>query len=250
MKVLIFFWVRRPERIRYDPVHGLRDFDLSTLNRKDHDVEEFSIDELSKSEWFFVYPIYPRNTLLVQAFHTEKPSWRAVIQYNIVRSVRIIVEAMTDAQASNHSSESGSSSYTSHHNRQESRTPKGILDYPQLTAEHQTLKMRLSPLVQIEESLIRKLTLSGAAEYLNDGRNYAKEVTVNSTLGWKNAFSRLVRDGRDSVESDLLIDWDDPNDPGVVLNACADDIKRLWHDPVIQRLLDVRKLRVEEVAGL
>jgi guanine nucleotide-binding protein alpha-1 subunit len=157
---------------------------------------------------------------------------------------------MTDAQASNHPSESGSSSSTSHHNRQESRTPKGILNYPQLTAEHQTLKMRLSPLVQIEESLIRKLTLSGAAEYLNDGRNYAKEVTVNSTLGWKNAFSRLVKDGRESVESDLLIDWDDPNDPGVVLNACADDIKRLWHDPVIQRLLDVRKLRVEEVAGL
>src|ERR1700683_4416216 len=43
MKVLIFL-VCRPERIRYEPVHGLREFDLSTLNREDHDAEEFSID--------------------------------------------------------------------------------------------------------------------------------------------------------------------------------------------------------------
>jgi len=186
---------------------------------------------------------------LIQAFHTEKPSWRAVIQYNVVRSVRIIMQAMTDAQAATHPPESSGSSSISH-NRQESRAPKGIPNYPPLTAEHQTLKLRLSPLVQVEESLVRKLTLSGASGYVNDGHNSAKEVSVNSTMGWKNAFSRLVKDGRESVGSEFLIDWDDPNDPGVVLHACADDIKRLWHDPVIQRLLEVRKLRVEEVAGL
>jgi guanine nucleotide-binding protein subunit alpha len=68
--------------------------------------------------------------------------------------------------------------------------------------------------------------------------------------GWKDAFGRLVKNMRESVESEFLIDWEDPNDPGAVLHACADDIKRLWHDPVIQRLLEVKKLRVEEVSGL
>jgi guanine nucleotide-binding protein alpha-1 subunit len=150
------------------------------------------------------------------------------------------MEAMTEALP-----QSPSSKPISQHSRQESRPP----DHPTLTADHQTLKMRLSPLVQVEETLVRKLTMSGNSKYVDNGRN-TKEVSVNSTTGWKNAFSRLVRDGRESVESEFLIDWDDPNDPGVVLHACAEDIKRLWHDPIIQRLLEVRKLRVEEVAGL
>jgi guanine nucleotide-binding protein subunit alpha len=124
-----------------------------------------------------------------------------------------------------------------------------MLDYPPLTADHQKLKMRLSPLIQVEESLVRKLTLTGASQYVDNGRR-AKEVCVNSTTGWKDAFGRLVRDARESLESEFLIDWNDPSDPGVVLHACAEDIKRLWNDPVIQRLLEMRKLRVEEVAGL
>jgi guanine nucleotide-binding protein subunit alpha len=112
--------------------------------------------------------------------------------------------------------------------------------------------MRLSPLLQVEETLVRKLTRNGASQYVKNeqGEQNTKEVSVNSTTGWKSAFGRLVKDARESIESEFLIDWDDPNDPGVVLHACADDIKRLWNDPVIQRLLEVRKLRIEEVAGL
>lgn len=116
--------------------------------------------------------------------------------------------------------------------------------------------MRLSPMIQVEEILIRKLTLAGSAEHivndLSDGQQSArgKEVAVNSNTPWKGVFGRLKQETRDSIESDLLIDWDDPQDPGVVLHACADDMKRLWNDPTIQKLLDVQKMRLEEVAGL
>ena len=127
--------------------------------------------------------------------------------------------------------------------------PKELPDHPPLTPDHLKLKMRLSPLIQVEESLVRKLTLTGTNEHANNARR-TKEVTVNSMAGWKDGFGRLLKNMRESVESEFLIDWEDPNDPGAVLHACADDIKRLWHDPVIQRLLEVKKLRVEEVSGL
>lgn len=201
--------------------------------------------------WVFLVVLYEQCFIRLQAFHNEKPSWRAVIQYNVVRSVRIIMDAMTEIQGAAHPPQSSRSSSSSRNSLQESRspTPKHIPEHPPLTPEHMKLKMRLSPLVQIEDSLVRKLTLTGAAEYV-DNRHKTKEVFVNSTTRWKDAFSRIVRDARESIDSELLIDWNDPNDPGAVLNACAEDIKRLWHDPVIQRLLEVRKLRVEEVAGL
>jgi guanine nucleotide-binding protein alpha-1 subunit len=157
---------------------------------------------------------------------------------------------MADVQATTHHPQSSGSISISQHARHESQSlnPTAIPNCPPLTADHQKLKLRLSPLIQIEESLVRKLTLTGAAGYI-DGRKI-KEACVNSTTGWKEAFGRLVKGARESVDSEFLIDWNDPNDPGVVLHACVDDIKRLWNDPVIQRLLEVRKLRIEEVAGL
>ena len=75
-----------------------------------------------------------------------------------------------------------------------------------------------------------------------------QEISVNSSTRWKSTFSRLI--GRDSCDSADLIDWSDPDDPGVVLNACSEDIKRLWADPVVRKLMDVEKMRPEEMAGL
>ena len=94
----------------------------------------------------------------------------------------------------------------------ETRTP-----IPPLTADHLKLKMRLSPLLQVEQALVRKLTPPGSAEFeathlaqaSNVGymeRMRQKEVAVNSLFAWKGVFGRLLSDNRDSVD----IDWDDP----------------------------------------
>lgn len=99
---------------------------------------------------------------------------------------------------------------------------------------------------------MRKLSLSTPADYDSKpaSSKAPREMYVNSTGQWKHIFSRLVKDVRDSFDSENMIDWDDTNDPGVILHACADDIKKLWHDPTIQTLLEMQKLRIEEVAGL
>jgi guanine nucleotide-binding protein alpha-1 subunit len=134
---------------------------------------------------------------------------------------------------------------------------------PTLTAEHLRLKMRLAPLSQIEEVLLRRLNPQGAREseatyltpltnvpYADRVRRASKEVSVNSASPWKGAFTRLLAQAKQGVEGQGDFDWGDPNDPGVVLHACAEDMVRLWNDPVVRRLLAVKKMRLEEMPGL
>lgn len=136
--------------------------------------------------------------------------------------------------------------------------------YPKLTPEHLKLKMRLSPLQQVEEALLRRLTPVGSVEfeathlspvtnlpYSNRLGVAGGEVAVNSSAPWKTAFNRLMAStGRSSFDSTQDIDFDDPKDPGVILNACAEDMIRLWNDPTVKEILSARNLRLEDLAGL
>ncbi|KAF8340927.1 guanine nucleotide binding protein, alpha subunit [Amanita rubescens] len=120
------------------------------------------------------------------------------------------------------------------------------------------LKMRLLPLRQVEQRLLRRLALTGSGggvdnvqlSYTERGRAFLKEIGVNSAVRWKDTFTRGQhhRD-RDSVNSEEGIDWDDPEDPGVVLHACAEDMMGLWNDGFVRELLERQGLRLEEVAG-
>ena len=88
--------------------------------------------------------------------------------------------------------------------------------------------MRLLPLLQVEEVLIRKLTPAGSGEYeatqltqitnlpvglengsvnRTDGKR-EREIAINTQFAWKNMFNRLMG-GRDSAE---LVNWEvDPD---------------------------------------
>lgn len=181
-----------------------------------------------------------------QAFRTERASWRAVIQLNVVRSVRLILHAMTEAQAA-----------TSRSVSEAEPEPK----YPNLSPDHLMLKMRLSPLQQVEETLLRKLTpgdstergathLSPVTNLLSSDRNTPGELALNSLTPWKNAFSRLVSGTtRTSIDSQN-VDFDDPNDPAVILSACKDDINALWTDPILKELLLAQKIQLQDMGGL
>lgn len=137
-----------------------------------------------------------------------------MIHLNVVRSIRIILDAMTEAQMAQGQPLTPSSPRAS-----SSRSPSdaSMRAHPPLTADHLKLKMRLSPLLQIEQALVRKLTPPGSAEFeathLAQASNVGyverlrqKEVAVNSLFAWKGIFGRLLLDNRDSVD----IDWDDP----------------------------------------
>lgn len=121
--------------------------------------------------------------------------------------------------------------------------------------------MRLLPLRQVEQTLLRRLALAGtgggAAEpvqlsHTDRGRAFLKEIGVNAAVRWKDTFATRARRNwdRESVKSEDGIDWDDPEDPGVVLHACAEDMMHLWEDVFVRGLLERQGLRVEELAGL
>ncbi|KAL4247490.1 P-loop containing nucleoside triphosphate hydrolase [Abortiporus biennis] len=194
-----------------------------------------------------------------KTFKAERASWRAVIQLNVVRSIRLILEAMAEIQALN----SGSTSRppTSSGALQTSPSSSSGSPIPRLTHDHLKLRMRLMPLLQVEEVLIRKLTPAGSGEFEAThlahvtnipGPTLAKikekEVAVNSQFAWKGVFNKFISTTRESFDSES-IDWDDPEDPGRVIYACGEDMIRLWKDPTIRQVLRNQELRLEDQPG-
>ncbi|KAI0264742.1 guanine nucleotide binding protein, alpha subunit [Gloeopeniophorella convolvens] len=199
-----------------------------------------------------------------KAFRAERAIWRAVIQLNVVRSIHLILNIMSEAQRNQQIVSPPVSP------RLEPVKPvsdPSSDDPPRLTPEHLRLKMRLSPLVQVEEALVRKLQASagqpgsGYATSTVDSfsaareAEFAKEVAVNSGSGWKGNFAvKIMSRSKSRADSDEDsdgdgINWDDPDDPGRVIHACAEDMKMLWADRVVQRLLIASKVRMREMSG-
>ncbi|EPS98032.1 hypothetical protein FOMPIDRAFT_1031729 [Fomitopsis schrenkii] len=219
-------------------------------------VSDMIDEELKAQERAEKRGVKPIKILLLdreQAFRAERASWRAVIHLNVVRSVRIILDAMTEAQTAQAQPFTPSSPRPS-----SGRTPSdaSTRTHPPLTADHLKLKMRLSPLLQVEQALVRKLTPPGSAEFeathLAQASNVGyverlrqKEVAVNSLFAWKGVFGRLMSDNRESVD----IDWDDPEDPGRVIYACGEDMVKLWNDDTIRALLQAQGIRLEDQPG-
>lgn len=221
--------------------------------------EDNNLEEQVTSADYHRSCINPRSDFQLinspKAFKAERASWRAVIQLNVARSIRIIIDAMTRAQQA-----SSPNSPLAPDSLDDISILESENELPTLTAEHLKLKMRLSPLLQVEESLWRRLSPSSAFEsqtsHLASITNVPhstrpKEVYVQSSMAWKSTFSRLLSTStRSSVDSDPGIDFDDPKDPGVILNNCAEDMIKLWHDPTIRNLLNVLRIRLEDTPGL
>jgi len=169
-----------------------------------------------------------------KAFRAELPSWRAVVQLNVVRSVRLIVDTITMAH----------------------QVGEG---YPPVGPEQLKLKMKLSPLLRMEDALTQKLAPNAQHHIKGESPDHVfdsasavpeapavpirTELTVNSRSTWKSAFKKWTKGG---VEE---IDFDDPTDPGRVLFACRDDITALWTDPVVRQILEIARVRPQDQGG-
>lgn len=157
---------------------------------------------------------------------------------NVVRSVRLIINALAEAEAA-----------------ASSPLPPDPEDpvYPALTPELLTLKMRLLPLQQVEEALLGKLSPSARfnkAYSASPDPQKPQEVSINSTTPWKGAFNRLMNNVRSSVDGPEVDEPQDSRDARQLLHACSEDIIRLWNDPTVKEVLRAHRLRLEDMAGL
>ncbi|KAJ3782201.1 guanine nucleotide binding protein, alpha subunit [Lentinula aff. detonsa] len=189
-----------------------------------------------------------------KAFSAERASWRAVIQLNVVRSIHIILDAMTHPSQSRHNHRAVTKEIVS----STSSSPlSGEIPLPEDTSEIEPelieIRSRLSTLLQIEDLLTRRLTPKDYSEVGTTQlapayplKHVQTELAINSSVPWKQRFDRLV--GKGDTER-MIIDWDDPNDPGKTLHACGEDMIRLWKHPLVQQMLEKQNLRLEEMAG-
>jgi guanine nucleotide-binding protein subunit alpha len=117
--------------------------------------------------------------------------------------------------------------------------------------------MRLLPLLEVEEILTRRLaTLEDAPSTPRPQtlstifrRRPGNEVAVNSTVPWKSAFMRDTS-GRESFATEDAVDWEDPEDPGIVLYERAEDMRHLWEHPTVRAVLERQRIRLQESPGL
>ncbi|KAG8885576.1 hypothetical protein FRB97_000484 [Tulasnella sp. 331] len=119
------------------------------------------------------------------------------------------------------------------------------------------IKMRLSPVLSIEGQLVQKLNFGAEAEDAASGvvRSWpatkSGELTVRGA-SWKKSFQKkqydgLAASGPKSVDGG--IDWDDREDPGVIFNACREEMVALWNDPRVRATLQKQKVDLADSGG-
>ncbi|KAH9913707.1 guanine nucleotide binding protein, alpha subunit [Fomitopsis serialis] len=109
------------------------------------------------------------------------------------------------------------------------------------------MRMRLSPLLPIEEQLTRRL--------LPDANDRLQDVCVRAGSGWKGLLAGIQQDGGADGQARAK----EPrrpstaegrrDDPTAVLAACRDDIIALWEDPVVRAVLKRRGVRLQDMPG-
>ncbi|CCM03094.1 uncharacterized protein FIBRA_05214 [Fibroporia radiculosa] len=215
--------------------------------------------------------IYNPNSL-----DEERHSWRVVIFYNIVRPVLRILEAL-DLYGENDDDDDAGTERTARTANsafaQSSPSPS-----PSVDQRLSSLRDRLTPLASIESALAERLSggiaVSGSGKgsvFVRSGwqaRTFgisfgkARERTSSvkgrfSFTGQRSALENAPEGGREDVqenpnysttelpetERDQLVE-----NAAEMLSSCKYDVRELWEHPVVKRLRENRRLRLEEWA--
>lgn len=195
----------------------------------------------------------------------ERGSWRAVVQLNLIRSIIAIVETL-QAEMDNEPINSRPLSPVDLNSdallrRSLDTTPSEIeaasqpLSVP-LTAKHHLLKRRLGPLRRVEADLKKRLGSASMEE--TEGANtgvmgagnarigvVAKQSTEFGVRGWKDIIGGWVQDPKAVKNGVLPVD-----DATEVIASCKDDMKALWTDQAVKDILEKRRMRIQDSAGL
>ncbi|KAG8918292.1 hypothetical protein FRC01_001943 [Tulasnella sp. 417] len=203
------------------------------------------------------------------AFQNERLSWRLVIQLNLVKSIRRILEAFIHAQPAQPSLDSPMTerSIVPSDDRWDT-SASGIAYIPRMstdsvettftgstrdTNDFTDFKMRLMPLLRAEEILTTKLASPDSLYYRGDalgGREGYNHLSwTNSTSNGKEMY---VRSGDMwKLKTGVVSDVGDPeiDEAANLIFQARDDMMRLWGSPAVRTVLDREKINLSESSG-
>ena len=172
-----------------------------------------------------------------ERWHEERSSWRAIIQLNLIRSIVGLLDLLGDALGGSASDSPSAPSVP-------------------LTEKHRLLRLRLAPLRGVQQDLQRRLGAAAVEESYNPGPGGVlprpSEFAVRSDDGWRSALERFRARPQEAQESARAAEArmrKAAEVTGVVV-GCAEDMKALWEDNVVQEMLRRKKVRMEEEPGL
>ena len=165
-----------------------------------------------------------------------------MIQLNIVRSIRTIIDTISDVHR------------TAVLSDDESDGDEEFLPSDQLIA----IKERLKPLRHIENILVAKLVppdeaeathLGNRPDIISSSKNRKdQEIFVRPGMGWHGSLLRGIRSSRPASAGSTGLET--PDDTQCILDSCCDDMIALWQNPSVRAILQRRKVRLEELPGL
>ncbi|KAF8843728.1 guanine nucleotide binding protein, alpha subunit [Paxillus ammoniavirescens] len=182
----------------------------------------------------------------------ERMSWRTVVYYNAVCSIKKILATLEAWDDIDDGSDSQSTIERQELNQDDfplapasllgsqigvALSPPSPLDPPSPSASSPSksgvsdLRRRLLSLVNIEPQLADRL--SGGVSVSGSGKG---EVYVRT--GWQ---ARTIQKALSVLDSDPLVE-----DIATMLHQSQEDIKSLWEHPVVRALISKRKLKLDE----
>ncbi|KAI0633064.1 guanine nucleotide binding protein, alpha subunit [Trametes polyzona] len=185
-------------------------------------------------------------------WEAERASWRMVVQLNLVRGINQILDLLGEEMAGNTAPALPDSDVSDDDGP--SRVPRagGPLHF---SGKHRLLKLRLAPLRTVQRDLEIRIGIHAGGDIgdvINSppgspvlgatGRK--QEFFVRSATSWKQLHNRSNSDGTNAKMQDAQI-----RETADIIAGCAEDMKAIWHDPVVREMLGRKGIRMETTPG-
>ncbi|KAF8598472.1 G-protein alpha subunit [Ceratobasidium sp. AG-I] len=178
-------------------------------------------------------------------FDSERALWRLIIFHNLVRSILDLLEEINQPIHSNAEHPDNDKFHQTH------------------SITFKTMRVRLSPLSQIEDLIASTLSsesppstsspspVEPTSIWTTKANCFIPNPEINySSPGWKSALRKLNA-GQTSPRSSLeySIDFDNASDPGNLLVSFHKDLVELGESKVVWEMLKRRNVRIENMSG-
>ncbi|KAG7089367.1 hypothetical protein E1B28_011057 [Marasmius oreades] len=182
----------------------------------------------------------------------ERVSWKTVIYFNVVRSIKHILTTLESWEGAIDPAEYGSkfgkpgpSTSQAHASSRASSPYRTLSPVSSSKSGISAMRFRLLPLIAMDSPLADRLsggvTVSGSGKGTVFVRSGWQSRTVDFALGHRRP-QPTENHGKapESVQDALTVDV------SRMLEACQDDIKELWAHPTVRNLITGRRLKLDE----